>query len=618
MMNFRSRGVSAALSTADLDAPLSKTTTLRTGKERARDDQPVEDALAAGVQLISLTSGTDGGADGLLQYIGDHEDIAFMMTEAREENSQFDSSTPREPRALRLSVSTNESTHDANKRVKIEVYLNGALCDVHLVKHREEGLEATYTTNGTRIHEQVDMPWVYQPSATRPSSAQTAKTRWLGTSLALKEEVSRRGLDRWGRRPPAADFLAALADVSLPAGLVDHAHMGIVDIIVVSGTDVRDSGIGGSMARSTRSRSKKHDLRSAVSSSDLPQSSPVRGLSSAGASERAGEGWLGEPPSPDASKSPRADDNPFAGGRGAKPAEPLRSYAAPAPPSPSPAGPPVRRQRPRKPNDKLNLPRAAARRTVAETEQAAKEFAENHGIAWRKDAVIENFMDRRGAARGNRSLTHRILDLQKMTAKNRAAAVRHLQQDYPAEPVTPARAQKKRKVIPFKPGTPSSNLLAAFMQSPPSPKPAAAEVVPEEGTTGSRIRTRADMAIAYGAPPNGRLVALLKACSSPNLDERRDTPLAIESSSSVEQKTGRAARVAPLIPQSSRRTTRRNPGRLDDPTPEEAIAGFLIPESCFGSAITYSANHPQRQVAKSRPDKFEEDEVIVGMRFVVV
>jgi len=84
-MNFRSRGVSAALSTADLDAPLSKTTTLRTGKERARDDQPVEDALAAGVQLISLTSGTDGGADGLLQYIGDHEDIAFMMTEAREE-----------------------------------------------------------------------------------------------------------------------------------------------------------------------------------------------------------------------------------------------------------------------------------------------------------------------------------------------------------------------------------------------------------------------------------------------------------------------------------------------------------------------------------------------------
>lgn len=623
MMLFRSRGVRATLSTADLDAPLSKatttTTTLRSGKERARDDQPVEEALAAGVQLTSLPIDTDGSEKGVLQYIGDHEDMAFMMTEAREESSQFDSSTPREPQALRLSVSTNESTHDANKRVKIEVYLNGALCDVYLVKHREEGLAATYTTNGTRIHEQVDMPWIYQPSTTRPSSAQTAKTRWMGTSLALKEEVRGRGVDRWGHRPPGADFLAALADIPLPAGLVDHAHMAIVDIVVVSGTDVRDSGTGGSIAQSTRSRTKKHALLNALSSSDLRQSSPVRGTPSAGASERDGEWWLGQPPSPAASTSLRAEDNPFADGQGAEPAERLRSYAAPAPPSTSPASPLVGRQRPRKPNAKVNTPRTAGRRTVAETEQAAKEFAENHGIAWRKDAMIENFKDRRGAARGNRSLTHRILDLQKMTPKNRAAAVRRLQQDYPAERVTPPRTQRKSNVMPLKPGTPSSNLLAAVMQSPTTPKPAAVKVVREEGARGTRNQSRVDLAIAYGAAPNGRLVKLLAAYSPPKLGESWDTPMLLDSSSSVEQPPSRAAWVAPLLPQSSVRKTRRTLRRLDNPTPDEAIAGFLIPESCFGTAISYAENHAQqRQVAKTRPDKFKEQDVIVGMRFVVV
>ena len=51
---------------------------------------------------------------------------------------------------------------------------------------------------------------------------------------------------------------------------------------------------------------------------------------------------------------------------------------------------------------------------------------------------------------------------------------------------------------------------------------------------------------------------------------------------------------------------------------DPALPAFDVPELCRGSALGYTADGMQRLIPKARPGTFDEEEFVVGMRFVVL
>lgn len=548
--------------------------------------------LAAGTPLISRPLGADGSEKNVLQYIGKDEDIAFMMFEVSEKESEYEQLTPRKPQALRLAVNTNESTHDGTKGLKVEVFVNGALSDVHLFNPKKEGLVKTYTADGTRISRQIEKPWTYQSAAALPQSKLSAETRWSSASASLKEEVHLRGVNDWGDRPPAAEFLAALAAIPLPSRLQNKAQMGIIDMVIVAGSGAKDIGSASYITRPSRFRSKKYGTGKLLEE-------PSQRQSSGDAQSEQNSS------SPFPSREPMQIEDPFADTLGSTPAKPPLSYAAPDPLSTSPDIPLVVKQQ-SKPRLKLNAPKVRPPDLTA-TEQAAKEFAENNGIAWRQDAMIESFKDRRGVEKGKRSLTHRIADLQKMTPNHKAGVIEQLKRDFPVEKsTTPPRPATQRRI---KLNLVGSNTSVAAAPSTGTSRPKA------RGKSEKASRT--DLAIENGAAPGGNLLKRIASFSSPKKADRADTPM-LGSSSSAVQTPQREGGGISVSRSSSVGDSSGQPGKLDDQTTEEALPGFQLPEACHGSVFSYAEGNAQRQIPKARPGVFEEDEVIVGMRFILI
>ncbi|KXT03034.1 hypothetical protein AC578_657 [Pseudocercospora eumusae] len=82
----------------------------------------------------------------------------------------------------------------------------------------------------------------------------------------------------------------------------------------------------------------------------------------------------------------------------------------------------------------------------------------------------------------------------------------------------------------------------------------------------------------------------------------------------------------PQVRQGSSNSTITAPSQKGDSVePQSAVeeqsnsGAFILPDSCRGSTVTYDVNPAcQRQVSKVRPGFFEENQVVVGMRFVVL
>ncbi|KXT15203.1 hypothetical protein AC579_3945 [Pseudocercospora musae] len=112
-------------------------------------------------------------------------------------------------------------------------------------------------------------------------------------------------------------------------------------------------------------------------------------------------------------------------------------------------------------------------------------------------------------------------------------------------------------------------------------------------------KERADMVIDQGTDPGGHLMGSISRLSPHK---------------------------PPQVRQGSSNSTITAPSQKGDSVePESAIeeqsngGAFTLPDSCCGSTVTYDANPAcQRQVSKVRPGFFEENQVVVGMRFVVL
>ncbi|EME82635.1 uncharacterized protein MYCFIDRAFT_215035 [Pseudocercospora fijiensis CIRAD86] len=112
---------------------------------------------------------------------------------------------------------------------------------------------------------------------------------------------------------------------------------------------------------------------------------------------------------------------------------------------------------------------------------------------------------------------------------------------------------------------------------------------------------RADMVVDQGADPGGHLMGSIARLSPHKPPVIREG----SSSSTVEQ-------AAPNHPRDS-----VEPG--SDVREQSNGDTFIVPDACRGSTVTYDANPAcQRHVSKVRPGFFEENQVVVGMRYVVL
>ncbi|KXL43216.1 hypothetical protein M433DRAFT_5921 [Acidomyces richmondensis BFW] len=149
------------------------------------------------------------------------------------------------PEALCLKIATSNKTfltksetgiRSAGKDLKFEVFVNGQLASVVFVNKRGSAIEFVDNEvrfHGTRIHRQIEKPWIYSQAAR--SNLETGMQRWAAVSVALKDEARTRGRNRWGDPPPTAEFLLALSEKEIPPHLKDKHGLGFIDVIITSG-----------------------------------------------------------------------------------------------------------------------------------------------------------------------------------------------------------------------------------------------------------------------------------------------------------------------------------------------------------------------------------------------
>jgi hypothetical protein len=65
-------------------------------------------------------------------------------------------------------------------------------------------------------------------------------------------------------------------------------------------------------------------------------------------------------------------------------------------------------------------------------------------------------------------------------------------------------------------------------------------------------------------------------------------------------------------------TTKSKKAIAKEQLPSNAVKNFQIPELFKGSAVSYADGDKQRQAIKARGGEFEEQQFMVGMRFIVL
>lgn len=121
------------------------------------------------------------------------------------------------------------------KDLKIEIFLNGELVDVTFFSCRFANSTTNLRFSGTRVHRQVEKPWTYCRSSLSHSSSGNSSFRWKTISSTLSKEAERRGRNKYDRMPPSAEFLAALAELQFPQRLDGSDGLAILDVLITAG-----------------------------------------------------------------------------------------------------------------------------------------------------------------------------------------------------------------------------------------------------------------------------------------------------------------------------------------------------------------------------------------------
>ncbi|KAK3117062.1 hypothetical protein LTR53_001941 [Teratosphaeriaceae sp. CCFEE 6253] len=151
---------------------------------------------------------------------------------------------PDGPQALCLTVQTCHKSFlpkaNSTKRakdLKMEVFLNGELVGLTLLNTRGSAVELKNDRvrfHGTRVSRQGERAWMYNASASEGGEV-SAEERWQMTCRALEVEANARGRNKWGDSPPSAELLRALSRAHIPSRLRGQPGLAIFDLVITAG-----------------------------------------------------------------------------------------------------------------------------------------------------------------------------------------------------------------------------------------------------------------------------------------------------------------------------------------------------------------------------------------------
>ena len=764
MPTYGAVGITAKLSVANLADTLSSSIHLKQGPEAKETMKRIKNVFEAGRDIPERPIGADGNEKGVLQFIGDQEDIPFFMVEAGEnirspESTAATSNTiawegkqpstasaaaypatsnlnellgtsleaspssgaipkrvlqasvvestnaiPEEPLmqapatvalpifqprhdstrgetnvdqplsdalALMLTVETSLKSHlveEFKKRgepaipeLKIEVFLNGDLVDVAFINPRRPS--ATIGTGnkvqffGTRIHRQVEKPWVYQTSNSITAEKKDTGQRWKAISASLQEEAIARGVDKYGFPPLSSQYLHALSKISMPDRIKKITSFGTIDVVIVTGRGRKYGPDSFYLCTPTRMYDRERSVGQLRLADDQKTTNAIpTPLTTLNEEEDTKAEFPFSTPL-HTSLDAFADSEPSAAPQDAS------TDAPPIQPPDAALYEPLFSQNDSA-HDDIHPPITPKRKKREYTK--ARDYAAGIGFDLKDlKTPVGQFSDHKGKTRMGRSLAQRLADVRQMSSRKRERELSKLWQHLYQNPALIPPDRKPRSLeqnvtakgvrFPTAPNQPVGNTAPVYEGG----QVTARDLLMSTEPTATLAQARMDMAIQYGAPIEGYLAKLIASTSPHNTpikkrllapamppasteeieDRGEKTPKSsVPPPSTLSRPQRRSSRVAALDSSPSFMLSSPEKDNLAVQTPQragasktadsrtptaqqttnEAVSSFEIPELCKGSVVSYAGGGAQRQISKARPGEFTEAEIVVGMRFVVV
>ncbi|KAF2765454.1 hypothetical protein EJ03DRAFT_207479 [Teratosphaeria nubilosa] len=312
MPTYRALGITASLHTADLAKSCASVIDFRGGEAQREDAQRVIQALKDAVKLPEQPVERE-----VLQFIGDHEDVPLFVVRAgasakhqiehgatllrgdsdasssltdesvlsarirQPDSANEDRPTQHRasidlpkpilgPRALVLNVEIcsksflpsreGGSSRGFGKDLKFEVFVNGTRAAVYFLPRRggvPEYIDWRLRFCGTRVHKQLEVPWVYDAQS---RGVRQARDQWEAVSASLANEAKDRGYDRWSAPSPSAEALVALSQLALPYNVCESGS-GLVDLIITAGDGKKYGPDGGYLTGPARMVDDEYSTR---------------------------------------------------------------------------------------------------------------------------------------------------------------------------------------------------------------------------------------------------------------------------------------------------------------------------------------------------------------------
>ncbi|WPH05008.1 Hypothetical protein R9X50_00790600 [Acrodontium crateriforme] len=528
------------------------------------------------------------------------------------------------PLAAFLPSDTRSKTNI--KDLLIEVWLNGQLANVtYINKRAAQALAPESKINkvlfgGTRIHRQIEKPWIYEAHPADDEASGPAENRWNTVSEYLRQEVERRGRNKWDDLSPSSEFLRALAKISIPDRMKEKNNLGIIDVIVTAGQG-RKYG-----------PEKKYLLQPmCMDDRDFRRPTTVLGERDL-IHEDDGLAFETENKielSADESKGSHASSSP---------AIPLLQQSATS----------------------AVLPETSVQQKAG----SALSDSRNTDF-WNLSVTVHN---RYG--KSSRTLGKRLADIRMMGENSRRAALMNLREELGEETFSKVKElydidKTWPELSPLKMSETLSHIGEthdSFMMEKDDgliDKSNTDDLVPSGmmppalGSTSTDpaallTQRRMDMALDSGVSPDGALYRQLAGKKSQNTQPRNNRA-SVLADSPTKQPVKRQRRRIKITPRKaqSETTALKNitPKRLplqtvlsevqsgsisksksrskrgwnaSEITPAQALETFRTPDICKGSVVSYAGEGIQRQIGKARNGEFKEETLVVGMRFVVV
>ncbi|KAL8681323.1 MAG: hypothetical protein Q9186_002532 [Xanthomendoza sp. 1 TL-2023] len=651
MPTYYTGGVNIRLSAAEYH----KTVTSKPARHHSKESSAnVEKALKEfedhGRTLAETTLRNPDGHR--LGFLGEYKNMPFLMAEDRFGSPSFQLHDPKaqrhekskspEPQALCLRIlSTRRTFHTVGKPrkvkwghsdMKIDIFLNGDLCSSAYIAesafHKKEPLRNTFS--GAKIDRMAEKPWILvADDRIGPNDvAEDVASRWNEIAQAHKLAAESHKRNEKNEMSCLGDYLHSLASLPMPATLPELLETGnkrfaIIDVVITAGrgrkqdastpylmrpTPLKLHRFGthreGSPIRvsprsitpppqwTTRERSI-HPPRSAADAEILSQQFSLKyvGRGSAGRVTRRVDNHENQV------SSPAHRDGHYTKGQLTIPGHSIMEAANAPSPLATPAITHVPESRPQLQSPPILLPH--------QSNQVKRRRMLYHDVIDTRQTREEELNDIMQQAVS--------LNTDRLITRSRLADTAHEPHDLP-KPLPPVAAD--RNSIAPEPLTPTRMVTLRYGSPTRFPAP--------QATTTPSISTHCrKRALDLPPRPPDTYTADASSPEQPLMQLRHTTPNDKAQASTLAEESLRLdVSSIPRFPVAPAIWMKIDTASVDSPVVEkkkkgEAVEGWVVPEASKGAVVRYAEADVVRQVRSERGGWFREDEVLVGMRFVV-